>query len=297
MARIYYVDVAVPADRKKRGKHKTHVVFDGVRVFRVKKLTELEDASEIYIDALFPELYDEILELLRRGVRVYLLKDVRKLKKLRMENNMKKSDENDAVLLARIPKEKFRPLTVKEVEFKARMRPLINRYERLAQWRKRLKILVKDGYDYNFKEVIRLMEADRTRISREIIRQVASLPIYGEVYRKACEMLGIKNSVELAILTLELPLHFPLCDLKGLLGLNPNRTEGRYNHRLRNHIAGFATNLYINIRAKKCTNVPAEIVEIVNCLPKKEVIHKLQLTILKTLRIAYLMTVKPLAGG
>ena len=47
MARVYYVDVAVPADKKKRGKHKMHAVFDGSRVFRVKKLTELDDAGEI----------------------------------------------------------------------------------------------------------------------------------------------------------------------------------------------------------------------------------------------------------
>ena len=41
--------------------------------------------------------------MLMRGVKVYLLKDTTKLKKLRMENNMKKSDENDAMLLSRIP--------------------------------------------------------------------------------------------------------------------------------------------------------------------------------------------------
>ena len=69
MARVYYVDVAIPADKKKRRKHKTHAVFDGGRVFGVKKLTELEDASEVFIDALFPELYEEVLELLRRGLR------------------------------------------------------------------------------------------------------------------------------------------------------------------------------------------------------------------------------------
>jgi predicted peroxiredoxin len=56
-------------------------------------LTEMEDANEIYIDAPFPELYDEVFELLRRGIKMYVLKDSAKLKKLRMENNMKKSDE------------------------------------------------------------------------------------------------------------------------------------------------------------------------------------------------------------
>jgi len=128
MAKIYYVDVAIPADRKKRGRHRTHAVFDGGRVFRVKKLTELEDASEIFIDALFPQVYDEVFELLRRGIKMYVLKDPAKLKKLRMENNMKKSDEGDAMLLARIPKEIFRPLTVEELELKMRLRPLIRRY-------------------------------------------------------------------------------------------------------------------------------------------------------------------------
>ena len=125
MARVYYVDVAVSADKKKRGRNKMHAVFDGGRVFRVKKLTELEDASEIYVDTLFPQVYDEVLELLRRGVRVYLLKDTIKLKKLRIGSNLKKSDENDAMLLVQILKETFRPLTIKELELKMKMRPLI----------------------------------------------------------------------------------------------------------------------------------------------------------------------------
>ena len=53
----------------------------------------------------------------------------------------------------------------------------------------------------------RLMIADGAKISRNIIKHVTGLPIYGEVYRKACEILGVKGSAELAILTLELLLH------------------------------------------------------------------------------------------
>jgi hypothetical protein len=56
MARTYYVDVAVPADKKKRRKNKTHVAFDGDRTFKVNRLTELEDAGEVFIDTLFPEI-------------------------------------------------------------------------------------------------------------------------------------------------------------------------------------------------------------------------------------------------
>ena len=79
------------------------------------------------------------------------------------------------------------------------------------------------------------------KVSREIVKQVTNLPIYGEVYRKACEILGVNNSAELAILVVELPLHLPLVRLKGLLGFTPNKNWGRYYHRLRKHISNFVT--------------------------------------------------------
>jgi len=153
----------------------------------------------------------------------------------------------------------------------------------------------RDPGTHHFEEVLRLMETDRKRLSKEIIKRVASLPVYGEVYRRACELLGVKNSAELAILTLELPLHLPLCALKGLLGLNPNRTEGRYNHRLRHHIAALATSLYMN--ARKHAGALDKVAEIINCLPRWQAIIRLELMTLKALRIAYLMTTKPLTGG
>ena len=191
MIGVYYVDTAIPSDRKKRGRVRLIRSSTGGKVFKVRRLTELEGADEIYINSLLPELYDEILESLRRGVRVYLLKDVRKL--MRMENNLKKNDENNAMLFSRIPREAFRLLTIEEIELKAETHPLINKYEWLVRWRKQLRKLVKDGYDYNFKESIRLMEMDRRKISEEIIRQVDSLPIYGEIWWKACEILGAQE--------------------------------------------------------------------------------------------------------
>jgi len=116
MARVYYVDVAIPSDRKKR-RNKTHAAFDGDRVFRVKRLTELKDAVEVFIDALFPQVYDEILELLRKGVKIYLLKDTTTLKKLREKNGFKKSDEIDAKLLKMIPRSRFKQLTPQGSKF------------------------------------------------------------------------------------------------------------------------------------------------------------------------------------
>ena len=39
MAGVYYVDVAIPSDKKKGEKNKTYAVFDGGRMFRVRRLT------------------------------------------------------------------------------------------------------------------------------------------------------------------------------------------------------------------------------------------------------------------
>jgi hypothetical protein len=44
MAKVCYVYVAIPSDRKKR-RNKTHAAFDGDRVFRVKRLVKLKDLS------------------------------------------------------------------------------------------------------------------------------------------------------------------------------------------------------------------------------------------------------------
>jgi hypothetical protein len=281
-----YVDTSVTATNGKR-KRKLHTVFDGEETFKVSRLTKLKNINEVFIDTLFPENYNEILELLKRGVKVYTLKDTRMLKKLRKENNLQKSDETDAQLLSMIPREGFRLLTVEELEFKMKMRPLINRYEKIVRWRATLKKLLSQGFDYGFKESIRLMQNDANHISREIIREVA----HNNIYREACRLLGVRDSVEVAILTVELPLHLHMRRLKGLLGFTPNKNEGRYDHRLRKHVAALATNLYLN--AKKDANISDNIVEVINRLPKEKAIYKIQLMILKFLRIAYLLTANP----
>jgi len=63
------------------------------------------------------------------------------------------------------------------------------------------KEIIESRFRLNFKESIRLMWNDSKRISKEIIRELADNNIYKEV----CRLLGLKYSVELAILTVELP--------------------------------------------------------------------------------------------
>jgi hypothetical protein len=77
----------------------------------------------------------------------------------------------------------------------------------------------------------------------------------------------------------------------GLLGFTPNKNEGRYNHRLKKHVAALATNLYIN--AKRHAGFSDTATVIADRLPKEKAVYKIQLMILKSLRKAYLLTVNP----
>jgi hypothetical protein len=219
--RIYFVDTAIPADKKKKGKNKTHVVFDGGRVFRVRRMTELEDAGEILIDALFPELYDEILELLRRGAKVYLLKDATKLKRLRVENKMRKCDENDVIILARMPEACFKELTIRDVT----LLQLIDGYEKFTKWGKVIRQWMKSYPLDSFKESIRELRSMHDCYGRKIIEEVMRNDDYAAIYRMACDELELKDSVEVAILVARLPLNWRLRRLKGLLGLTPHRSK------------------------------------------------------------------------
>jgi len=279
MPRAVYVD-ASPTATNGRRRRKPHNVFDRERTFKVNKLTKLKNVGEVFIDTLFPEVYDEVLRLLKRRIKVYLPKDLRVLKKLRLENNLRKSDEVDTQLLSIIPRDGFRPLTVEELEFKMKMRPLVNRYEKIVRWRATLKKLLSQGFKYNFRESVRLMQSDCERISREIIRELAN----NNVYMEACRLLGVKDSIEVAILTVELPLHLPLNILKRFVGLTPNRSNGRYNHRIRRHLSQLATNIYINTkRWRDKLEVPEEFREVIDSLPREKAIYKLQSRILKML--------------
>ncbi|GBC71858.1 hypothetical protein HRbin02_01647 [Candidatus Calditenuaceae archaeon HR02] len=62
------------------------------------------------------------------------------IKSARRENGLKKSDVNDAVVLSRIPDRLFKGLGEGVVEVRARLQPLIERYNKLVARIKVLKI-------------------------------------------------------------------------------------------------------------------------------------------------------------
>jgi hypothetical protein len=279
MSKVYYIDVSRTAVNGKR-RRKLHYAFDGERMLKVRRLTRLKDASEVFIDSLFPEVYNEILELLKRDVKVYVLKDTSMLKKLRKENNLRKSDEIDSQLLSTIPKECFRALTIQEMERKIKVQPLINKYELLSKRIKTLKVWIKrDGYDYRLRESVRLMEEDKEETAKKII-EIFSDDV---IYREACRMLGISGSVDLAILLSGLRLETSSAAIRGYLGLT-NSKNGRCNRSMREHLTQLANVMYVNIKKGVVEPAYKWLTDIATAEPKNKALFKLQTKILKVLK-------------
>jgi hypothetical protein len=271
--RIYFVDTAIPADRKKRRKNKTHTVFDGDKAFGVRRLTELEDAGEVYIDAMFPQIYEELMELVEKDVKVFLLRNTRILKRLREENHVKKSDEADARILSIIPRNHFKQLTIREL----RLLQLINMYERYSKWKKIIRRWAAAYPRTPLKKYVRELYSIQSKLSRGIIEEVMKNEDYAAIYRIVCDELGVRDSVEVAILVARLPLNWKLRRLKGLLGLTPHKNKN-YNHRLRGHLSKLATTIYINNRRH---GTGARLFESMNQTSKNKVLYTLQLRILR----------------
>jgi len=280
MARTVYVDTSPTAINGKR-KRKPHYVYDGEKIFEVNKLTKLKGIDEVFIDTLFPEIYEEILELLKKNIKVYLLKDTRMLKKLRLENNVKKSDENDAIILSKISKDGFRALTIQEMEKKVELKPLINRYELLSKRIKTLKQWIKnDGYDYELKDTVKLMEKDK----KDVAKKITGIFSDDAIYKEACKILGVKDSVDLAMLLNEVRLDLPLDCIKDYLGLTNNKNNGRYERRLRGHLSQLANTIYVDARRGVLRSFHEKLIITATIEPKKKALYKIQVEILKILK-------------
>ena len=288
--RTYFVDTAMPANKKKRGRRKTHAVFDGSRVFSIRRLTELKDAGEVYVDAIFPQIYEELMELIEKGVKVFSLRNTRILKRFREENGVEKSDEADAKLLGIIPRSCFKQLTAKEIC----LLKLIGEYEMHVRWGKIIRQWAQIHPSSFLKESARRLRCIANRYARKIIEDVKSGEGYATTYRLACDMLGVRDSVEVAILVTRLPLNWKLSRLYGLLGLTPHKNKN-YNHKLRTHLSKLATSVYLN---NKRYGIGADLLKDLENLPPKKAIYKLQLRILRILKKAWQQQKQyTLAGG
>jgi len=273
MSRVVFVDTSRTT---KDGRRRPHACYDGKKVFEVYDPTKLKNYDEVFVDTLFPELYDEAAELLEKGVKIFLLKNTRLLKRLREENRIDKSDENDAKLLAMIPRDHFKQLTPNGLK----LLRLIWEYERFIRWKKTIICWMQTYPSDPLKECVIWLRRLIKHHARRIIREVKNDENYAAVYRLACDMLGIRNdSVELAILVVRLPLNRKFSRLCGILGLTPNGGKN-YNHKLRGHLSRLAMSIYLNKRY----GADEELMKDLEGLPLNKAIRRLQLRILKVLK-------------
>jgi hypothetical protein len=134
---------------RKHRDSKMHVCYDPQNdiFFEVNELTELKDYDEIYLDSsLFPNMWQQLRELISNGRRVYYFTRPWKWEELRKERfrdelkatigKVSKSDEGDAYLLWKIYElslskrnthRYFKPLTIIDIE----MRPLLMKEQML----------------------------------------------------------------------------------------------------------------------------------------------------------------------
>jgi hypothetical protein len=213
------------------------------------------------------------------------------IKRLREENGVEKSDEVDARLLSAIPRNYFRQLTIREL----RLLQLINIYEMYVRWKKIIRQWATTYAQTPFRKYVKELCSIRNHYGRRIIEEITKDENYAAIYRMICEELGVRDSVDVAILVAMLPLNWKLRRLKGLLGLTPHKSEN-YNHKLREHLSSLAAIIYIN--NGRC-GTSARLFEGINRTPKSKALYMLQLRILKILKRAWQQRQKQhmLAGG
>ena len=235
-----------------------------------------------------------MFEVLRRSVKVYLLKNTRLVKRLREENGLRKSDEVDAKLLSMIPRNHFKQLTAREIG----LLKLIGEYERYVKWKETIRQWMRACPSDLFKECAKRLQYLVKQYARRIIMEVKDNANYATTYRLACDTIGVKDSVEIAILVVRLPLNWKLSRLYGLLGLIPRKSKNNksynYDHKLRKHLSKVATSIYLN---GKQHGICTDLLKDLENLPPKKVIYRLELRILKILKRAWQQKQLMLAGG
>jgi hypothetical protein len=112
-------------------------------------------------------------------------------------------------------------------------------YERYSEWKRIIRRWAAAYPQTPLEKYVRELYSIQSGLGRRIIEEVMKNEDYAAIYRIACDELGVRDSVEAAILVARLPLNRKLSRLKGLLGLTPHKNKN-YNHRLRGHLSKLA---------------------------------------------------------
>jgi hypothetical protein len=233
--RRYFVDVHI--DTKRRH----HVVYDGQGIRRLGSLTDIpaEKGDEVYVDTLFGAIYDEVQELLKRGVRVFVLKRTDILPRLRRANNIEKSHENDAKILSMIDSTYYHEICEDEIK----LRELIVEYNKCLKLLKMMQQL--NGKSKAFKEAQLIIRREKARLARRI-NKVAEKAISS--YNKVCDALKLSygsfyGRAALADILLHIDFGRGLRKILSYLGRHQHN-RGHYNGRLKKVLESLSISVY-----------------------------------------------------
>lgn len=274
MTRAVFVDVAV-TDSKRRKKHCCYDPVDD-KFFKIKSLMELENYDEVYIDMLFPVIYEEIEEVIKRGKKTYLLKETKLIKKKRIENNLNKNDENDAYILSLIPKEFYKELKVKDVQVRSLMSDYILTDKEIVRLKNKMAIKYKDIQEH-IQTFIKILEKRKEKIGQELHNLMED----NEFYKKVLEYFGYKKSPMIAMLLMTVDFSRGLHKIFDYLGLHAKAKK--YNHFVRTILSKIAKNIY-NKTKRQQNNILMKYVKIVQYYPKKKALLKIQVEMIRDIR-------------
>ncbi len=242
--RRFYVDVHSRVDWK------PHTVFDCERFKMVWRLSEIDakDGDEVYVDSLPAEAYRDVIDLMKRGVRVFRLKRLDILPKLRAQINVEKTHENDAFILSTLDENFFRELHEEEV----RLRMLIAEYNKLLRLLKRMRQL--DCRVEGFAEARRIIRRAKDRLAEQIAAEAETII---PRYREVCERLGLSDNdvhgkAALADLMLNIDFNRGLRKILSYLGRHQHN-RSHYNKRIRMALERLSMSYYQRriVRAKE----------------------------------------------
>jgi len=98
-------------------------------------------------------------------------------------------------------------------------------YERYGEWKRIIRQWASAYPDTLFRRYTNEFRSIQDHYGRKIIEEVMSDKYYAAIYRIACKELGLKDSVEIAISVVRLPLNWKFSRLKDLLGLTPHKNK------------------------------------------------------------------------
>jgi len=286
----YWVDVSRTANGNKR-RSKPHVAYDGEKLIRIRSLLELADAEEIYIDSLFPEIYEDLLTLLRDGVKVLLLREAWKFKGARERLRIRKSDENDAFTLSRISRRHFMELSAKDMEMRIALAPLLAEYIKVKKRIKTLRQWLQDEHEETeaINNAIKALVRKEYRLIYSIIKEARKrLPLYSLVEER-CGFSG----ASLAGLIFYVDFSRGFRKILSYVGKTPtSRKSKKFNHQARMFLNSLAISIIRNIRRdpkKSSEKYPIEVVKIAmdDQLTVRDKVKRIENKILKLIRRTY----------